>query len=151
MAISFNFNMPFKLILRQDVRTVFYMLEWKYCTFWKIDGNHIGPIHQNYTMALRLDQRTVGKSTGTGVSRQRIYTLPDQAGWKMEKAYTQGTLVSALRPPPPFLSPPIYSCTCSLCTRVPLLCIIHVVITSSYYINLHTTSTTNSVFIQSLL
>ena len=36
---SFNFNMPFKLILR-SCEVVFWCLEWKYCTFLKgIDGN----------------------------------------------------------------------------------------------------------------
>ena len=37
---SFNFNMPFQTDSKETVRLFsIKCLEWKYCTFWKIDGN----------------------------------------------------------------------------------------------------------------
>ena len=48
--ISFNCNMPFKLILRR-CEVVFWWctcLEWECCTFWKIDGNSLKSTNKYY-------------------------------------------------------------------------------------------------------
>ena len=95
---SFNFNMPFKLILIKEMWGCFLMSGVKILHFLKDWWKSI-PIHQNYTMALNLNW--------TELLFQFSFLPTQNSGHSVNGQYFQIKVVKWILPLLPYLTPTI--------------------------------------------